>query len=871
MRPDERDLEEEIRAHIALSIQERIDRGESREAARLAALTEFGYVPRVRDAMRRVWYSRWVDAAAALRCDIQAALRSVMRSKGVAAAVVLMLALGIGPAAAVFSLVSELLIDPVLSRHHDRLIYLHQSAPGFGADNTGFSIPEIEDFKSRATTLDAFATLARTDLPMTGAGERRLVRAAVVSSAYFDILSVRPVLGRVLATADDAPEAAASAVLTHRFWTTALTSDPAVIGRTIHLGPRPATVVGVLEPWVPYPSEAEIIVNLATSPRHQAATAVQVRTRRTSQLVGRLAPETTIDSARAELIDLHAAMMREHPAAYSAQAEMQLHVRHLREEIGKHARTVLLVLLAVSGVIFLMVCCNIGTLFSARAAPGRTELAVRTALGASTWALRRTLLARSLVLCGGGAVAGVLLAQALLGVVGRYAVAFSGRPPVDNLDTKALCAGAALAILAAVLLAYVPRLPSPRSALASGVLSFTALANRRLRLIAITQIAFSFVLLVAAGTLLTALRAIESEETGYDMPQVLALDIPSSSHDATRPDDLRFFEELRRLVQALPQVRGVALGTFVPWRDAVTHGPGFHFALADRALERRTPDLHARLRGVSPGFFAVLGVRLVAGRDFTPADRHDTERVAIVNETAAERLFPKGDALNKRLSRIDPYLGMSPPLRIVGVVADVNDESLQGDSRPTVYGPVGQMGVAGRLFVRTSGDPYALVPTLRRMILESSAHRLAERAATLEDVRVEVLAADRLDALVFAMFAGLAMLVAAAGVGGVLACCVSAKRHEFGVRLAMGSTARHLLVRVLSEGALIVTLGIAVGGATSYACAAVAAAHLKGVQLPGPMAFLGAVAVLVAVAMVASLIPGWRASRLEPLDALRSD
>ncbi|HJY35032.1 MAG TPA: ABC transporter permease, partial [Vicinamibacterales bacterium] len=287
MRPDERDLDEEIRGHLALSVKERIERGEDPETARLAALREFGYVPAIRDSMRRVWYARWLDAAAALWQDLRIGLRSLLRAKGLAATIVVTLALGIGANAAIFSVVRGVLLRPLVNRDEDRLIYIRQSAPGLGADNINFSVPELSDFKARAKTITAFGDFSTVEFTLIGLGtEPRVIKAGVVGGSYFDVMGLRPVLGRLLNAQDDGPKAAGAAVLTYRFWTAALNSDPTVIGRTIRLGPRNATVVGVLEPSVPYPADTEIIANVVTSPHHLGATMVTSRTHRMTDLFG---------------------------------------------------------------------------------------------------------------------------------------------------------------------------------------------------------------------------------------------------------------------------------------------------------------------------------------------------------------------------------------------------------------------------------------------------------------------------------------------------------------------------------------------------------------------------------------------------------
>ena len=875
MRPDERELDDEIRGHLALSIRERIERGEDPEAARLAALREFGYVPHLRESMRRVWYGRWLDAAGEFGREVRIGMRSLRRAKGLAATVVATLALGIGANAAIFSVVRGVLLRPLVNRGEDRLVYIRQSALGLGAANTTFSVPEIEDFKSRITTITAFGDFSTIDFTLVGFGAPRVVQAGVVGGSYFEVMGLRPVLGRLLNADDDGPAAAGAVVLTHRFWTGALDSDPTVIGKTIRLGARNATVVGVLEPSVPYPADTEIIANVVASPHHLGATMVTGRTHRMTELFGRLAPGASLESARTELTAVHTAMMGEHPEAYPASADIQLSVTPLRDQITAPARTILLVLLAAAGVVFVIACSNIANLILARSVRREGELAVRAALGASRGALRRTLLAESVVLCGAGALLGVVLAQPLVAVVARFAARFSVRALEVTVDDTLLWVGAGLAMAAAVLLAYVPRLPSPHAptglGLAGGSVRITPGTNRRLRMFAMAQIAFSFVLLAAAGALLASLVALQTANTGYNMRQVLAIDVPTPGIGMRDAQEMSQYQEMTRRIGELPGVEGVALGNFVPWRDAGRMGPGFQFTVEGYAAADGEENPYGRLRIVAPGFFSVLGVPLLAGRDFTAEDRGGSEPVVIVSQSVARRLFPNGDAVNRTLWWTDPLFGQPQRQRIVGVVADVDDENVVRGPALTVYHPFQQMGVAGRLFVHASGDPYALVTPVMQVIREMRPDQPVERAATLEDVRAEVLTPERLNTFVLSGFAGVALLIAVVGVAGVLAFSVSARTRELGVRLAVGSTPRRLLLGIVSEGALIVAIGIAAGAAGGYAFAGLAASYVENLRLPGALPILGAAAVLVGAGVLASLMPAARASRVDVLQALRSE
>jgi predicted permease len=870
MRPDERDLDEEIRGHLAISVRQRIERGEDPEQARLAALREFGYIPAIRDSMRRVWYTRWFDTLAALARDIRFAVRSLRRAKGLSLTVVLTLALGIGANAAIFSVVRGVLLRPLVNRDEDRLIYIRQSTPDIGTANMTFSVPEIDDMKARVPDV-TFGDFSTVEFTMIGLGsEPRVVRAGVVSGSFFEVMGLRPVLGRLLNRADDGAKAPGVAVLTYRFWAGSCNSDPTVIGKTVRLGPRTATVVGILEPAVPYPADTAIIANVVTSPHHLGALMVTKRTHRMTELFGRLGPGVSLEAARAELTAVHAAIVQEHPEAYSSTAHTQLTVTRLRDQIAAPARTVLLVLLAAAAIVFVIACSNVANLILARSVRREGELAVRAALGAGPGALRRTLLAESLVLCGAGAVLGVVLAQPAVAVVARYASRFSVRALDVTVDPSVLWIGAGLAMAAAVLLAFVPRLPSSHApaglGLTSGSLRITPGTNRRLRLFATTQIAFSFMLLVGAGMLLATLVAMQTAATGYDMRQVLVFDIPSPATGVGGAEVVDFYREATRRVGAVPGVAGVAVGNFVPWRDAGTFPP-LQFAAEGYTPANGEENPHARLRIVAPDFFAVLGVPLLAGREFTDADRADTELVVIVSETLAQRLFTNGDALNRHVWWTDPYFGKPSPRRIVGIVADVDDENVVRGPALTVYHPLQQIGYGGRLFVHAAGDPYALVPKIRHVIRSISADQAVERAATLEDVRAEVLSPDRLNAFVFSGFAGVALLIAVVGVAGVLAFSVSARTREFGVRLALGSAPRGILTRVLTEGMWIALIGIAAGAIGGLVLAQLATAFFPSVAMPGA----GATAVLIAAAITASLMPAARASHVDVLQALRTE
>src|SRR6266446_1926181 len=815
--------------------------------------------------------------------DLRVAVHSLIRTPGLAIAVVLTLSLGIGANAAIFTLVRGVLLKPLVNRDEDRLIYIRQSAPGIRDENATFSVPEIQDLRTSVKTLSAFGDFSTMDFTMIGLGEPRSIRGGVVSGTYFDVMGLHPVLGRLIGPQDDGPKAAGVVVLTYRFWTTVLNKDPSVIGKTVRLGStgdRSATIIGVLEPCVPYPQDTEIIANVVTSPHHLSATMVTGRIHRMTELFGRLASGVTLDQARAELRSVYATMKKDHPEAYAKEADFQIGAKLLRDEITSGARTVLLVLLAASALVFIIACSNVANLILARTVRREGELAVRVALGASTGTLRRMLLAESLLLCGAGAALGVMSAQPMVAILARYASRFSVRALDFRVDSSLLWVGAALAIVAAAILAFVPRLPSAGTSnglnLSSGTARITGSTSRRQRIFAVTQIAASFVLLAGASTVITTLIALQTVQTGLDMRHVLTINVPPMSHGKTPEQVVEFYKESIRRIDALPGVNKTAFGLAVPWRD-IGSGFGLQFS-ADGHVHTPNEDPRAQLRVVSPGFFAALGVPILAGRDFNEEDgQKGKEPVAIVSETLAKRMFPNQDAVGRHVYWTDPVMQFAPginpaPHRIIGVTADIDDEHVVPEPIVTIYGPFEEGPIfGGRLFIHTGADPYSLVTPVTRIIRGMSADQPVEHAATLEDVRAEVLTPNRLNSLVFGVFAAVALAIALVEIAGVLAFSVSARTREFGIRLAFGSQPWHLLKGVIAEGAVMAVAGVLAGAAFGFVAARLAGSYFLDVKMPGVLPVILSAFVLLAAAVVASWLPAARAARIDVIQALRSE
>jgi putative ABC transport system permease protein len=818
--------------------------------------------------------------------DLKVALRSLSRVPALWITVALTLALGIGANAAIFSVVRAVLLRPLANRDEDRLLYLRQSAPGIGDDDAKFSIPEIDDLSKNLKTITQVGTFSTIDFTIVGLGTPREIPAGVVDGHYFEVIGLRPILGRLLTTSDDGPNAAGAIVLTYRFWKESLHADPAVLGKTVRLesimGARSATIVGVLEPSVPYPVATEIIANIVTSPHHLSATMVTGRSHRMTDVYARLAPGATLEAARSELQTRYAAMTAAHPDFYKPEEHFQIAAKRIHDQINERANTILWVLFAASGLLFVIACSNVANLVLARTVRRESELAVRAALGASTASLRRSLLAESLVLCGSGVLAALLLAWPMVAVVGRYAARFSVRADGLTLDSTLVWAGIALALFAAVFLAYVPRLPSSRTQLSAslisgGTRSSTGSSNKRLRIFAVMQITASFLLLTGAAVLMRTLYTLENTRPPFDTSRVLAVNLPVLTYGRTPEQVQDFYHEVQRRVGALPGVAHVSTGFSVPWRDDQGLNIAFTFAAQGAAARKNgIDDWRAKFRSISPGYFDTLGLPLLAGRDFRDSDKSDSERVVIVSQSLAQTLFPGQQALNRELRWTDPvmkFVGISTePRRIVGVVPDLDDENIIPSPSMMVYQPADQEGWQGRLFVRVQGgDADALAPAITRTIHDISAEQPVERISTLQDARTEVMSPDKLNALVFGGFAAVALLISVVGVAGVLAFSVSGRTREFGIRMALGAQPRDILGDVLRQGVAIAGIGVCAGMIFGVAFAGAISHFIAEVQLPDMLTFSAAGLVILAAAIVASAVPAARAARVNAVEALRAD
>ncbi len=883
---------EETEAHLEDTIAELVEGGATDEAATTTALSRFGTASRVARAYGALEAPSFIDPHAGVPrwrrlltrnqwfSDARIAVRGLSKSPAYLLAFVLTLGLGIGANTAIFFVIHGIWLRSLPYRDGDRLVYLRHSASLAGIDNVLFSVPEIEDYRRESPSLEGVAEFSAMPFTMLGADEPRIVRAGIVTGNYFDVMGLGARAGRVISQREDGPSAPAVAVLTYDYWHRVFGADPDVVGRTVTINGRSVEIIGVAEPAPPYPQETDLYVNMVTSPHHLDASMTHDRVHRMTEVFARLRPDASLESARAEVEAITRRLHEEYPEAYGSQHGYQLSLVPLRDQLAAQARPTMFMLLGVAAFVLLIACANVANLTLARVMRRYDEWALRVSLGASTWTIRRQLLIENIVPSIAGAALGVLLTLLGVGLLAAYVARYSARASEITVDTTVLSVALGVALASACLFALLPRLPgtgSRRLGWLSGTRSTTGASGRRiLRLLVVSQVGVSFVLLVGAGLLLQSLKNLQDDDGGVALEEVLAMNVPVDFGTRTSDEERTYFQTIVERVTALPGVRSAALGSMIPLKGrpqgVLAPLSALQFEVEGRPTEPGEPPPRADFRIVSGDYFRTLGLTLIEGRSFDASDEPDAAKVVIINQALADQYFPDRDAVGQRIgwrSEMAQYISWDYRT-IVGVVSDAKDYGVAQDAPHVIYNPFSQSAFVSSLFVRTP-QPETVVRPIVDQIHELNPAQPIEDIATLAQIRSESISSHRVNAALVGAFAFLALTVAAVGVAGVLAFGVSQRTHELGVRAALGAD-RSLLMRVvLKEGALLALFGLALGLAASLFFTGLISGMLHDVA-PTDVATLGLVALtLILVALLASAVPAWRASEIDPVQALREE
>ena len=802
--------------------------------------------------------------------DVRFGMRSLRRSPLTAGAALLALALGIGANCAIFSVVNGVLLEPLPYPDPDRIVLVRESNPGMGFPTFSVASQNFLDWRQQNRSFTALAAMDSASVSLTGRGEPQKLRAATVSAEFWQVFGVARLpggVGRVFTAAEDTPANHRVVVLADGFWRRRFGADPAIVGRSLTLDGESYTVVGVAPPRFQFPSRRDLWLPLAVDP------AKADRANHNYLVVGRLRPGASLASATTEMVGLAGRLARLFPATNEG---WTVRLIGLKEQIVQPIRPALLVLVAAVAAVLLIACLNVANLLLVRMAARERELAVRTALGASRGRLVRQVLTESVLLALGGSLLGLLLA--IWGVHALVALGGSKIPRADSIavDWKALAFTLGVAVGTGLFCGLVPALQSSgrhlHDSLKEGGRAVAGGARGRLarQALVLSEVAVALVLLVAAGLLIKSFSRLQSLDPGFRSQGVLTLALSPAELRYREPkQQLAFYRELLARVGRLPGVDQAGTAYPLPLGNDVMI---LNFAVGDRPYPRPQDAPAANVRWVSPGFFRALGVPLLKGRVFDDHDTDTTTPVAVLNRTLANKLWPGGEALHQRLTLDDPH---QPPVRwmtVVGVVGDVRHESLDEDPGDEIYTAQLQSPMLnGTLVVHTAGDPQKLATPIRRIVQDLDRDLPVEQAQTMDEVVAASLASNRFNTVLLGLFAGLALVLAAVGVYGVVSYTVDQRTHEIGIRMALGAHRDDVLGLVLRQGMILVLIGLGLGLAGAFAATRQLASLVYGVSTNDPWTFAIVALVLAAVAFAANFLPARRATRIDPLIALRQE
>jgi putative ABC transport system permease protein len=809
--------------------------------------------------------------------DFRYAVRSLSRAKGFAVAVVVTLGLGIGANTAVFSVVRGVLLKPLPHRDGERLMYLRQSMEGAGGENVLFSVPEIEDFRASSTRLAAIAEYSPMTFSLLGESDAVRIDVGLVTGNYFDVMGLAPVLGRSFDERDDGTGADPVLMLTHDYWLKRFGGDPAIVGTSVIAGGRAVQVVGVLQPAPFFPGRIDAFMNMVNSEHHLSAMMVTGRTHRMTEMIARLAPGATVTEARAEVVGISTRVHAEYPEAYDAGSRYRVTLTPFHEVLGQDARLTLWLLMGAAAFVLIIACANVANLTLMRSVRREHELTVRASLGAGTARLRRLLLAENLVLAGLGGALGLLLAFAGVGMLTAFAERYSPRASEIRVDNAVLGFASALVLVVALILSYAPKLASERTIgalIASGGRRTTAGARRQRlqQALVVAQIAVSVVLLTGAGLLTRTMQRLSTVDPGLDSENVLTMEVPIDFGGESTELAVARYHQMQGELSALPGVRQVAFGSTIPLRSA---GFMLDIKAENRPLALGEAMPRAEYRTTSPDYFSAAGIPLLRGRDFSATDRLGGAPVVILNQSLAERLFRDEDPIGRRVAWTGSVLEFIPVSgdwrTVVGVVGDTRDGGLDAPPLPAMFMPFVQEAFpSGGLVIRSRGDAAALAPAATRIVRQIAPQQPIENVLTLDQIRDESVGPRRLNAMLVGSFGLLALILAAVGIAAVLAFSVSARTNEIGIRMSIGADSATVQRMVLSEGGLLVVLGLVIGVVGALAFSRLIQGLLFGIEPHDPVTLALVAFVMATVGILACWIPAIRAAHIDPGVALRA-
>jgi putative ABC transport system permease protein len=812
------------------------------------------------------------EHAAVISQDTRYAFRMMRKNPAYTISAVLILALGIGANTAVFSVVESVLLKPLPYLEGDQLVILRQLMTKLGRNDVPFSVPEFDDYRKQNRTLDGLVQYHSTWFTLLGGSEAHRVRTGAVSAAFFDMLGVKPLLGRTFRPADDDPGAPAVLVLSYEFWKAAERGDPAIVGKNYRMNDRVHTVIGVLPPIPQYPADNDVYMPTSACPTHSSPAAMANRDLRVLHVIGRLKPGVQLRQCHADLTAIAGRLGQDYPKSCPKNAGYGITSTPLRTELTRRAKPMLLLLLGASAFVLLIACANVANLAMARMAQRERELLIRTAVGAGAARLLRQLLTENLILALAAAGAGMLFAAGGLHLLTDFAAQLTPRAHEISIDGWVLLFTLATAVATTVVFGSLTALYT-RADVSTGLKQGGSHEGSTVRrnlvrgaLIA-AQVGSSYMLMIGAGLMVRSLIHLEEVDGGFVPQRVLAVgfDLNWSKYDWNSE-----WAVARRLLEEVQSKPGVAVAAAASSFPLDPDARGFNsidqtFRTEDEPSSE-TPPI-ANLRTVTPGYFETLGIPLEAGRLFQESDGDAAPLVSVVSRSLARRRWRGQDPVGRRIT----FNGGKKWVTVVGVVGDVKEFGLAREAPDQLYLPLAQGGWSGSILVRTAANPAVLADQVRQAIRDIDPEISITEIKTLEQARSDSISSPRTTVYLFGLFAGLALLIAIAGIGSMLALSVRQRVREIGIRMALGAAPPAIVGMVVRQGMWFVVVGVAAGLFGAMALTGSMRAMLFEVT-PTDLPTYALVSVLLAgAALLATYVPARRAARIDPQTALRCE
>ncbi|MDR3701127.1 MAG: ABC transporter permease [Candidatus Sulfopaludibacter sp.] len=868
---EERELDRELQYHVDRQTEINRGRGMDPDEARRQAVLSVGGIEPLKEECRDARAGRPVEA---LLQDVRYGARVLFKNPGFSAAAIVTLALGIGANTAIFSVVYGVLLRPLPYRDGGRLVVLHQQLLQAHIDDMPFSVKELNDYCDRNHTLSGMVEHHTMSFLLIGNDTAERVETAVVSPNFFDVLGVKPLLGRTFVAADDRKDAPAVLILSHKYWQSHQSGDPNIVGKIFKMNNRPHTVLGVLPPIPQYPSEADVYMPTSQCPTRSSAQFIGSRGARMMTVFGRVKNGVSLAKAQADFSVAASQVGNAYPNDYPPKYGYTLKVAPLETELTQRGRAAFLVLLAGAGFVLLIACANVANLLLARVLKLEREFAVRAALGASRGRLIRQLLTESVMLSLAGGSLGLLLAPAALAVLVKFAERFTTRAAEVHIDLPVLLFTMLVSLATGVLFGLAPAAStcqwvSDAFKQAGGRITSSRSRHRLRGILVIAQVAVSFVLLIGAGLMIRSFGKLQQVNPGFRPDHLVTLRYSPGFPPYSMATLPALMDNVLRKIDALGGVESAAIASSFPLNPAgLVSGPQPNeFEIEGHPVPKDEPKPQTALRIVSPAYFDTIRQPLVKGRAFTDHDDEKAVPVAIINQAMARHRWSGADPIGQRIrvGRNEQWF------LIVGIVADVKDYGLDRAAADQVYESTKQAGFSNRLVVRTSLDPIAEAPLLRAAFHQIDPHIAVDQVETMERLEYDSMTSPRVMTLLMAIFAGLALLISSSGIAAVMALSVTQRAHELGIRMALGAARGAIIGMVVRQGLVHAFVGTVIGIGGAALLARTLSTMLYDTRPTDLLTFLAVSLLFLTVAAVACFVPARQVTGIDPLDALRQE